>query len=389
MKMSANSRQLSGLALALLFCINVFMQIPNIITRAGLGLLAPIVAAGALTGCKDSSSTTTAAPTGISKVGHVIVIYMENHSFDNLYGEFPGANGLSNATASEYTQIDTATGKPYTTLPWNDASFSPQPSLVDKYFDIDSMKPASQETEDLVHRYYQEMAQIDGGKMDKFVAYSNAKGLVMGYYHTAQLPMFPIVQQYTLCDNFFHSAFGGSFLNHIYMVSAAAPMFQNAPSSLVAKGIQSNGNIIDGAVSPDYYGINTLQPTPNPHAPTAAANLLPLQTMPTIGDRLDAKGISWAWYSGGWNNILSGHASHNDSSLFQYHHQAFNYFAKYGGGPDSVRNKYLKDETDFMTALSNGTLPAVSFVKPYGINNEHPGYTDVITGENHLVSLVN
>lgn len=363
--------------------LTIVMQLSSFASSAGLAALIPFALSMPLTGCKDSTSATTG---DISKVGHVIVIYMENHSFDNLYGEFPGANGIANATASQFTQIDTATGKPFPTLPWNDASFSPQPQLANSFFNIDALKANSQKTEDLVHRYYHEQVQIDGGKMDKFAVYSTAKGLSMGYYHTAQLPMYPVVQQYTLCDNFFHSAFGGSFLNHIYMIAAAPPTFQGAPSGLVAKGIQSNGSIIDGAVSPDGYGINTLQTVNKPHYATPAANLCPEQTIPTIGDRMDAKGVSWAWYAGGWNAMLAGTG---DSSLFQFHHQPFNYFAKYGSDTSSLKKSRLKDETDFTAALASGNLPAVSFVKPFGINNEHPGYADVQTGEMHLVGLIN
>src|ERR1039457_6055454 len=59
-------------------------------------------------------------PKGLMKVGHVIVLYMENHSFDNLYGEFPGADGISNASPASYTQIEPATGKPFAILPLND-----------------------------------------------------------------------------------------------------------------------------------------------------------------------------------------------------------------------------------------------------------------------------
>ncbi len=332
---------------------------------------------------------THSAPKGIKKIGHIIVIYMENHSFDNLYGEFPGADGIRNATKSEYTQIDTATGNAYDTLPWNDASFHPPTSLPDIYFNIDTLNPPSKKTEDLVHRYYQEQAQINGGKMDKYVAYSDAKGLSMGYYHTADLPMFPIVKEYTLCDRFFHSAFGGSFLNHIYLIAAAPPVFPNAPGSMIATGMLPSGEILDGAVSPDYYGINTLQPMNNPHKNITRDALCPEQTMPTIGDRLDEKHLSWAWYAEGWNLILSGHATHQDSAKsFQYHHQPFNYFAKYGGGSDSVRKEHLKDEDDFAAALKNGTLPAVSFVKPSGFYNEHPGDGNVDTGDTHLVNLI-
>src|SRR6267378_5655607 len=57
------------------------------------------------------------------RLQHLVVIYLENHSFDNLYGEFPGADGLSNAAATE-TQVD-ATGTPFATLP--EVSGSPFP----------------------------------------------------------------------------------------------------------------------------------------------------------------------------------------------------------------------------------------------------------------------
>ena len=53
---------------------------------------------------------------GFSKIKHIVVIYLENHSFDNLYGEFSGANGLSAAGAEQITQVD-ATGTPYNFLP--------------------------------------------------------------------------------------------------------------------------------------------------------------------------------------------------------------------------------------------------------------------------------
>src|SRR5205823_1694472 len=87
---------------------------------------------------------------GINKVDHVIVIYMENHSFDNLYGSFPGANGIANATRLQYTQIDTGTGLPYVTLPWSDASFVPTPVLPNEPFDIGNLKSIGEPTRDLV-----------------------------------------------------------------------------------------------------------------------------------------------------------------------------------------------------------------------------------------------
>ncbi|MBS1904246.1 MAG: acid phosphatase [Bacteroidetes bacterium] len=357
-------------------------------------ILSALTAAAIAVGCgscsKDATTATTAS--GINKVNHIIVVYMENHSFDNLYGEYPGANGIANATAATKTQIDTATGQPYTNLPPPPADSStklfPKPIPGNGPFNIDTYATENVKTADLVHRYYQEQMQIDGGKMDKFAAVSDAKGLSMGYYHTASLPMYPIVQQYTLCDNFFHSAFGGSYLNHMYMISAAAPIFSGATTGVAQ--VDANGKLIkDGAITPDGYVVNTSFSVNSPHPASAnPAALVPNQTMPTIGDRLSEKNISWAWYSGKWSTITGGTATHADSSLFQFHHQPFAYFANYKDGT-AARTAHLKDETDFMTALSNGTLPAVSFLKPYGNDNEHPGYTDLMTGETYLVNLVN
>src|SRR5439155_25569649 len=77
-------------------------------------------------------------------------------------------------------------------------------------------------TRDLVHRFYNEQYQIDGGRQDRYVAGSDAAGLVMGYYDTRQLPIYRYLHSagaphYAIADNFFQAAFGGSFLNHQWL----------------------------------------------------------------------------------------------------------------------------------------------------------------------------
>ncbi len=320
---------------------------------------------------------------GLDRLKHIVVIYLENHSFDNLYGEFPGADGLDSPRAlGSPKQID-ATGTPYATLPQLAGSPFPM-TLPNAPFSIETYLPATVAPHDLVHRYYQEQIQIDSGAMNKFAVTSDALGEVMGYYHTKNLPMYAEARRYTVCDEFFHSAFGGSFLNHIWLIAAAAPVFPNAPTSIVAT-LDANGNLVkDGVVTPDGYAVNTAFTVNAPHPATAAvATLVPNQTMPTIGDRLSEKKLSWAWYSGGWDDALAG----NPAPTFQFHHQPFAYFAKYADGK-KAKAEHLKDETDFIAAARHGKLPAVSFVKPLGLNNEHPGYADVITGENHVIQLI-
>jgi phospholipase C len=319
----------------------------------------------------------------INRVQHVVVIYMENHSFDNLYGQFEGADGLADAKTENIIQLG-ADGQPYTVLPPIPRSSAFPINLPNTYFNIDQYVAADQISPDVTHRFYQEQQQIDGGKMDKFALYNYTKGFTMGYYHTNELPLYDLAKKYTLCDHFFHSAFGGSFLNHIWLVAAASPVFPDAPASIKAR-IDSSGKLIkDGTVTPDGYAVNTANSVNLHPANDKIANLVPNQTNPTIGDRLSDKGVSWAWYSGGWDNAVAG----KPDPSFTYHHQPFAYFARYAEGTEE-RKKHLKDETEFLAAAKAGTLPAVSFVKPIGLENEHPGQSTVEGGESHAVELIN
>lgn len=336
-----------------------------------------------------------AGAAGIDKVRHVIVIYQENWSFDALYGHFPGANGIANARSFRQVGLD---GRPYRSMPrpWNGNGFDarfPAGMPVAPYDLADYIRPDAR-TGDLVHRFYTEQQQIDGGKMDKFMAWSDNPGLVMSGFDATHLPEGKLAQEFVLADNFFHAAFGGSFLNHMFLICAAAPRFPDAPEAMVARldangmptpdvrtGHSSSG---DGAVTPDGYVVNTAFSVNMPHPGGVPADRrVPNQTMPTIGDRLSEKGISWAWYSGGWDDAMAGHAD----PLFQYHHQPFAYFANYADGT-AGKAEHLKDEKDFIAAVQRGELPAVAFVKPLGADNEHPGYAALQRGQQHVAELV-
>jgi phospholipase C len=353
--------------------------------------IAAVIGAGALVvvlGGLGLGAARAAAPLG--RIDHIIVIYQENWSFDAMYGLFPGANGIANAGAAA-RQVDKS-GVPYSTLPQPIDTTKRPPAPDPRFpadlpvapFNVADFVLPNERTGDLVHRFYQEQLQIDGGKMDKFVAWSDAAGLAMSYYDVTNMPVGRLAQQYVLADNFFHAAFGGSFLNHFWLVCACTPKWADAPASLRAQ-VDGRGALIrDGAVTPDGYAVNTLFTVNSPHPANAdPATLVPEQTMPTIGDRLSARGVSWAWYSGGWNDALAGHAD----PLFQFHHQVFAFFARYADGTPG-RAAHLKDERDFLRDVRAGMLPAVSFVKPLGPDNEHPGYSDLLRGERHVADLV-
>jgi phospholipase C len=323
---------------------------------------------------------------GLAGINHLVVIYDENRSFDNLYGLFDDANGIDPQDESLTPQVDLA-GNPYTCLPQASPPLT-SACLPNQPFDITKYIPANKPTIDLVHRFYQEQVQIDGGKMDKFVAVSDAKALAMGYYPTEPLPVAKEAAKYVLQDNFFNAAFGGSYLNHQWLICACTPVYANAVHDGGATDLHTvlgaNGLPVSGkdkqltTQATGDYAINTIFPA---YAPTVGTKI-PAFHNANIGDRMTAGGVSWNWYSGGWTAAVAGQNPNN----FQYHHQPFNYYANYA--PGTPGRAHLKDETDFFAAASAGTLPAVSFVKPVGVNNEHPGYTDLLTGQKHTVDLI-
>ena len=359
-----------------------------------------------LAGCSSSNPNSGSVPVGIGSappaslqqsIQHIVVIYQENWSFDGLYGSFPGANGLANAT--NYAQVDKVTGAQITSLPQpiDSAGTGVDPNFpaglpVKPYSALTYVTPSTI-TGDLVHRFYQEQSQIDGGKMDGFVSWSDNPGLTFSYFDGTQLPEGQLAMQYTMADNFFHSAFGGSFLNHQWLICACTPVFPNAPASKIAQtnatgnalALNANGQIaMDGFVTPDGYDVNTSYTVNQPHPASVAANVLvPEQTNPTIGDRMDAANVTWKWYSGGWDNALAG----NPDPLFQFHHQPFAYYKSYADGT-AAKTAHLQDETHFLSDLKGSALPQVSFIKPLGTNNEHPGYSSLLMGQQHVASLV-
>lgn len=338
-----------------------------------------------------SGAAAQVAPEGLGKIDTIVVIYLENRSFDHLYGNFPGANGLANAGAAAI-QTD-ETGKTYETLPAPlDLRLKPpapyaaiQDKLPNGPFPLHKYYKLDQQMGDLIHAFYQQQQQINGGKMDKFALVSNAKGYAMGYWDTSGLMLWEYARRYTLADNFFHAAFGGSFLNHFWLVCACTPVYPGAPEKIVAT-LDSSGKMLkDGTVTPDGYGVNTMQPIGGPNDPHLdKARLLPVQILPTIGDRLSEKGVSWAWYSGGWNEAEAGTLK---EGTFSYHHQPFAFFKRFQKGT-ADRTRHLKDLEDFLADIQKGTLPAVAFYKPRRGINQHPSASDIVSSDRHTGEIL-
>lgn len=424
---------------------------------AVLGVGATLSACGNTSEAPNPPVTRPLTPQELDKalreqVKTVVVIYAENRSFNNLFADFPGVEKpLSALTAKDFQQRD-RDGSVLPALPpsWGGVlQVGPQtvdgvtyPSEVQFQQNLPNAPfalkgpqgedlPLSLVTRDLWHVFYQNQMQINGGKNDGFVAWGDSGGLVMGHYAQSRyaLRLWDVAKEFVLCDNFFQGAFGGSFLNHQYLISATAPFYPNAAQSVAKAQIAtlqsddpsgtrlkpldtSPASAMTGppqfgpsALTPDGYGVNTLAP---PYWPTwirdpqnpdyskpDLPNVLVPQTHEHIGDKLSKKNIDWAWYAGAWQATLE---QFKDSGgipkipNFQYHHQPFNYFKQQGPQNPAERARRLRDgglgdessTNRFFADAQAGKLPAVSFYKPQGNLNMHAGYADVASGDRHI-----
>lgn len=314
------------------------------------------------------------------KIKNTIIIYLENHSFYNLFAHFPGAD---NEISADYKGQLNEKNEIYKILPpvvdrktkVEDSRFPKdlpnKPFKIDQYIKLHELSP------DPKHEYFTHQLQINGGKNDRFVLYSGVRGLSQGYYDMQNTYLWSLAKEFVLADQFYQSAFGGSFLNHQWLIASKTPEYKNAPDSLKTylnkEGVPEKSN----ALTEDGFAVNTIQPFYPPYNKneTEVKKRLPPLTHPTIGDRLNEKKITWAWYAGGWNNIIKD----NNPDNFQFHHQPFVYYKNYAPGT-TKRKTHLKDEDELFLALESGQLPEVAFYKPVGKENTHPGYADISSG---------
>src|SRR6266851_5028165 len=209
----------------------------------------------------------------LAKINHIVVVYEENHSFDNLYGGWEGVNGRANADAAHTTQVgQAATRTPYTCLLQNDVNlkspplsatcgpdtttgtsftshFTNNPFSIEQYIPRDAStcpQPGVFASNGLLPS----PANLPGG----CTTGSDAAGLTQGYYDTKALPIYAYLHSgdhphYAIADDLFQSAFGGSFLNHQWLIAAASPTWPGAPVA--------NHSIVDSNGMPTSYPLYT------------------------------------------------------------------------------------------------------------------------------------
>jgi phospholipase C len=302
-----------------------------------------ITATGAQMTATATATVTVLAPGAAqSPIQHLIVVILQNHSFDNLFGTFPGAHGLD-PTLPSYTQTDAA-GNVIT------------PTLL-----------SSLNTADVKHDSASYAAAYDGGKMDKY-ALTNGD-LSMQYFDSTSsgtavdgktysvAELWSLAQQYSLADNFFASAMNSEPANVLYMMAAT---IHNART----------------AGSYPYYD----KCTAAAEAAHGGTTSVPL-TETNVGDQLNAAKVSWTWYHQNFSTSVDG-------TCVDYVPQEnpMQYFTT------TQYSANLKNFTlgDFATALStSSSFPSVAWITPAPLESMHPGSGDAANGIAWLKTVVN
>lgn len=367
-----------------------------------------------------------------SKIDHILVIFQENRSFDHYFGAYQPRNGASveglldrsGKTDARFTGLQkTPTGAPYGYLPMPYAipGFAGA-RLENCPFHLNPYVPSGDNVPwDPSHNFFRMFAQINDGKMDYFVALallgshaffdkqhkmspaemllaeSSPSGAVLGFYTREDLPNYHrLADEYVLFDHFFQAMSGGSTGNALYLVAARSAFSSKVPANkvgsltpLAEQPYDENGILINGlppinGPTDTFIGLLDLSPPPEE------------QTYPSIGDRLDAASLSWAWYNEGWNPLkpwaLKTAFDAGDGSVvvdtqedYQPQQNPFQYLPTW---TQNVKAGRIRDITDFFEDVKTGKLPSVCFLKGTGSSNEHPATSAPRWGEQWVVGLL-
>jgi phospholipase C len=318
-------------------------------------------------------------------IDHIVVLFLENRSFDHLFGTYPQADGLASYRGE---QADW-NGVPYRALPaplGRDGKPDPRfpAHLPNAPFPMLRFVGPFDQTNNPVHRFYHMQRQYgagaDGLPMGRWVAEGTSGGATMGYYERAAIPVeWRLAEEFVLLDRYFQGIHGGSFPNHFYLISAALATYPEAPAALRAQLAPDGSVLTDGDVDPEGHVVNNLDP---PYPPQRVPSILQVPlTVPTIADRLDAAGVSWRWYAPGW-----GAGPDAVKQGLVPNHNPFQYVKRIMESPEG--RAHIQDAAEFVGALRQGGLPRVAFVKPHALQNAHPFYSTVGAGDRWIGEMV-
>ena len=275
-------------------------------------------------GSPDAKPDAPAVP-----IRHVVVVVKENHTFDNYFGSFPNANGVSS--------IDTGQG-------------------------IITPPHATDMTRDLCHTHECALIDYAGNWLQNAGATMNGDNMVYAQYQEADIPNYwAYARTYTLGDNFFANVLGPSFPGHTFVLAAQVGWADDNPPI---------------SVSHPYWGCDEpAGDTVQIQDQTTCQNMdvFPCFKIPSVPDILPA-GVNWKFY---------GTSFYLLSEIWSM----FDAIDSIRNGP--AWGYHVVEAQTFDTDVDSGNLPPVSFLVDQDFGDEHPGYSGICNGENWTVGHLN
>jgi phospholipase C len=418
---------------------------------AGAGGEAGAPGRGGEAGTGSTLTDSAAAYATATKIKHIVVVFGENVSFDHYFGTYPTAVN-NKGEAPFYAAANTSAANNLSTPLDPTASFAAKPGVdllnnnpnftntgnntIPKNGSVANpfrLAPSQAQTADMGHSYTPEQQASDNGLMDLFPAYTGSAwppptldggagaavasttGLVMAYFDGNTVgALWDYAQNYALNDNSWTSQFGPSTPGAINLISGQTNGFGMTNRS---PPLMSTGH-----VTPDGNGGYTMIGDTDPlNDVCSTAGDQNLMAGKNVGDLLNAKGISWGWFQGGFdltitnpngttgcNRSRSGTVT-NATTPNDYvpHHAPFQYY------PSTANPKHLRpssvtavghtleddgkttdpanhqyDSHDFFDALKAGNFPAVSYLKAPAYQDGHPGNSNPVDEQNFIGQVV-
>jgi phospholipase C len=427
------------------------------IIYGSLAAIIALAAAGALAedrdGDRDDHRVHTATP-----IKHLVVIFQENVSFDHYFGTYPNAMNLAgenpfhasprtpksinnlltpldvNNNFKPLAGVDLINHNP-NSVPTNPVA----PNNIDLTGHARSngtgaanpfrLSPAQALTADQGHNESPEESAYNNGNMDGFPAYvgtagpppagTGSKGLVMGYYDgNTVTAIWNYAQHFALNDNNYTTQFGPSTPGALNLISGQTNGF-----AATLNVLDPSGNLLHGTHEAFGDATHTASNITeigdgDPLLDACSNPSLDQVTMAgrNIGDLLNAKGITWGSFMGGFDltvvnangttgcgrqtNPTAAGTPQFTSVDYIPHHAWFQYYASTRnpshtrpssvaaiGHTDQANHQY--DIHDFFDALNAGNLPAVSILKAPAFQDGHAGYSDPLDEQTFLVNTIN
>ena len=337
----------------------------------------------------SAAITPTATP-----IKHLVVLFQENHSFDNYFGTYPHALNPSGEPAFHAAPH---TPKVNGLTP---ALLTHNPNLANPF----RLDRSQEITCDNNHGYTAMQKAYDNGKLDKFVQDVGPTGagcsptLTMGYYDgNTVTALWNYAQHFAMSDNNFDDTYGPSTPQALNLISGQT-------HGAVPTG--PTPNVVNGTL------VTNLKPTNDDCDASGNDPVKASMTGRTIGDLLGTRHVTWGWFTGGFERTavvngtaVCGATSTNIAGTTENAYDAgwnnpFQYYASTNNAhhlpPTSVAMIGNQDQanhqyglTNFWAAADSGNLPAVSFLKAPVAQQGHPTSSSPLDEQQYLVNTIN